>query len=258
MPEEERMDTEEPRRTLTIGIVPGVMPDKWIHRWTDRMPDIPLRVLAWGEGEQFEVLRDGRVDMCFVRIPADPGPEKGREDLSVIPLYTELPVVVAPKEHELELYDDEVPAAELAAFTVLDPEEMGGAKPGVEVVASGAGVMVLPMSVARLYSRKDVISRVVTGHPQTRIGLAWVADRTDDVIEEFIGIVRGRTANSSRQPSARRDAEAKKEPKDAGARKESQAAKGSAGAKGGGAKGAKGRAGQQRQPKGRRPRRPGR
>ncbi|WP_237740698.1 LysR family transcriptional regulator substrate-binding protein [Crystallibacter crystallopoietes] len=257
------MQIDEPRRTLTIGIVPGVMPDKWIHRWADRMPDIPLHVLACGEDEQLEVLRDGRADMCFIRLPAEPGPERGREGLSLIPLYTELPVVVAPKEHELELYDDEVPAAELAAFTVLDPEQMGGAKSGVEVVASGAGVMVLPMSVARLYSRKDVISRVVAGHPQTRIGLAWPADRTDDVIEEFIGIVRGRTANSSRQPSARRDAGAKKEPKDAkggGAKKEPKAANegGAKAAKGGGAKGAKGRAPQQRQSKGRRPRRPGR
>jgi DNA-binding transcriptional LysR family regulator len=267
------MDTDTPgQRTLTICLVPGVIPDKWTRRWADRMPDIPLRVLACGEDEQLQVLRDGRADMCFIRQAAEAGPPADRAELSLIPLYTELPVVVAPKEHELELYDGEVPAAELAAFTVLDPAETGGAKTGVEVVASGAGVMVLPMSVARHYSRKDVISRVLADYPETKVGLAWLTERTDEVIEEFIGVVRGRTANSSRQPSVRRgEAEAKdtRGRKGAGAgggpgRSQAGAkggAKGSAagGAKGGagsgqGSKGAKGR----QPPKGRRPKRHGR
>ena len=54
---------------------------------------------------------------------------------------------------------------------------MGGAQMGIEVVASGAGLMILPMSVARLYNRKDVVYRTVTGQPETQIGLAWLAER---------------------------------------------------------------------------------
>lgn len=264
------MDMDTPgQRTLTIGLVPGVIPDKWTRRWAERMPDVPLRVLACGEDEQLQVLRDGRADMCFIRQSADAEPPAGRGELSLIPLYTERPVVVAPKDHELELYDEEVPAAELAAFTVLDPVEVGGARTGVEVVASGAGVMVLPMAVARHYSRKDVISRIVAGYPETKVGLAWLTERTDDVIEEFIGVVRGRTANSSRQPSVRREAEAKK---DSRGRKGAGAAGGqggTAGAKGGtkstaksggkGGQGAKGKSPKGGQPpKGRRPKRHGR
>lgn len=261
------MDTDTPgQRTLTIGLVPGVIPDKWTRRWADRMPDIPLHVLACGEDEQLQVLRDGRADMCFIRQAADAEPPAGREELSLIPLYTERPVVVAPKEHELELYDEEVPAAELAAFTVLDPAEMGGARTGVEVVASGAGIMVLPMSVARHYSRKDVISRIVAGYPETKVGLAWLTERTDEVIEEFIGVVRGRTANSSRQPSVRREAEAKK---DTRGRKGAGGQGGAPGAQGGGkspakggtkgGQGTKGKSAKGRQPpKGRRPKRHGR
>jgi DNA-binding transcriptional LysR family regulator len=265
------MDTDTTgQRTLTIGLVPGVVPDKWTRRWADRMPDIPLRVLACGEDEQLQVLRDGRADMCFIRQAADAERPTGPEELSLIPLYTERPVVVAPKDHELELYDEEVPAAELAAFTVLDPAEMGGARTGVEVVASGAGVMVLPMSVARHYSRKDVISRIVADYPETKVGLAWLTERTDEVIEEFIGVVRGRTAHSSRQPSVRREAEAKK---DTRGRKGAGAGGGQggtpAGAKGGaksaaksgtkGGQGTKGKSPKGRQPpKGRRPKRHGR
>jgi DNA-binding transcriptional LysR family regulator len=264
------MDTDTTgQRTLTIGLVPGVIPDKWTRRWADRMPDIPLRVLACSEDEQLQVLRDGRADMCFIRQAADAERPTGPEELSLIPLYTERPVVVAPKEHELELYDGEVPAAQLAEFTVLDPAEMGGAKTGVEVVASGAGVMVLPMSVARHYSRKDVISRILADYPETKVGLAWLTERTDEVIEEFIGVVRGRTANSSRQPSVRRgEAEAKKDTR--GRKGAGAGAGGGQGGTQGGAKGnakggaksgqaAKGKGTKGRQPpKGRHPKRHGR
>ena len=180
---------------LKVGYVPGVTPGKWTRRWSERLPDVPLTAFQCGQDEQTAVLRDGRADLSFVRLPVD------REGLSVIPLYAELPVVVAPKDHEIALYDDEVPYQEIAGENFLDPAEMGGAQTGIEVVASGAGLMILPMSVARLYNRKDVVYRTVTDQPETQIGLAWLADRTDSAIEEFIGIVRGRTARSSRQPS---------------------------------------------------------
>jgi DNA-binding transcriptional LysR family regulator len=205
------MDQEHPAaRSLTVGFVPGVTPGKWTRRWEERLPDIPLTVFQCTEADQLQILRDGRADLSFVRLPVE------REGLSLIPLYKELPVVVAPKEHDVALYDDEVPLAELAGENFLDPEAMGGAKLGIEVVASGAGVMILPMSVARLYNRKDVVYRPVAGADQTQIGLAWLTERTDETIEEFIGIVRGRTAQSSRQPSVQQEQQGKKARKPAG------------------------------------------
>jgi DNA-binding transcriptional LysR family regulator len=146
-----------PLPALRIAIVPGVTPGKWVRRWEERVPDVPLTVSACEEAEQAAVLWDGRADLSFVRLPVD------REGLSVIPLYTEVPVVVAPKDHDIELYDDDVPLAELDGQNFLDPMEMGGAKTGVEVVASGAGLMILPMSVARLHNRKDVVYKPLSG-----------------------------------------------------------------------------------------------
>jgi hypothetical protein len=37
----------------------------------------------------------------------------------------------------------------------------------------------------------------------TEIALAWLVDNPNELIEEFIGIVRGRTANSSRTAASR-------------------------------------------------------
>ena len=71
-------------------------------------------------------------------------------------------------------------------------------KQAIETVAAGVGIVIVPMSVARLHHRKDVVHRPVTDVAESRIGLAWRRDLDDDRVETFIGIVRGRSANSSR------------------------------------------------------------
>ncbi|MFP5315050.1 MAG: LysR family substrate-binding domain-containing protein [Actinomycetes bacterium] len=190
-------ETQPP--VLRIGFVTGVTPGKWVGRWRERNPHLPIEANGYDDGGLVSALRSGSVDIAFVRLPVD------RDALSVIPLYEELAVVVVSKENELSLLD-EVEPAELAGENLLDVQECGGARMAIEVAASGAGVVVLPMSVARHYNRRDVEIRPVQDAPVTTIAVAWVADNTTDEIEEFVGIVRGRTARSSRQPSAQKDA----------------------------------------------------
>ena len=59
-------------------------------------------------------------------------------------------------------------------------------------------MLVLPQSLGRLHQRRGLTARIVRDAPGSAVGLAWVTDRYDDLTEEFIGIVRGRTATSSR------------------------------------------------------------
>jgi DNA-binding transcriptional LysR family regulator len=169
------------------------------------MPDVPLHSFMSDGGTQLSVLRDGSADLSFVRLPVE------REGLNVIPLYEEQPVVVAPKGHEITVFED-VALEDLADENFLDADELGGSEMALQVVASGGGLLILPMSVARHFNTKDTVARRLTGAPATEIALAWPSDATDEVIEEFIGIVRGRTAQSSRQPSARQE-KPKKAPK---------------------------------------------
>jgi len=196
---------EEAPRVLRFAYVAGVTPGKWIRRWEERVLDIPLQSFMADDGAQLEVLRDGSADLSFVRLPVE------REGLSVIPLYEEQPVVVAPKGHEISVFE-EVALADLAEETFLDVAELGGPETAMQVVASGGGLVILPMSVARHFNVKDTVARRLTGAPATEIALAWPSGSTDEVIEEFIGIVRGRTAQSSRQPSAQQE-KPKREPK---------------------------------------------
>ncbi|MET4060531.1 hypothetical protein ABIB35_002079 [Arthrobacter sp. UYP6] len=184
-------------RPLTLAYVPGVTPGKWIGRWTERK-DREVSAYQCAEDAVLEELRAGRADLVFVRVP-----EEGflrPADLSVIALYEERPVVAAAKDSAVAAFD-ELDLADLAGENLLDVREVGGPDVGMEVVASGAGLLVLPMAVAKLYARRDVVARPLTGYPATRIAVAWLEDAQDEGIEEFVGIVRGRTANSSRQPS---------------------------------------------------------
>ena len=183
-------------RPLTVAYVPGVTPGKWITRWQERK-DRELRTFQCEEKDALGELSSGRADLVFVRLPASGFTRP--QGLNLIPLYEEQPVAAAAKEHPLAAFDA-LELADLDGETLLDIEAMGGAAVALEVVSAGSGVVILPMSVARLYSRKDVTARPVSGVPATKIGIAWLRDDDDDV-EEFVGVVRGRTANSSRQPS---------------------------------------------------------
>jgi hypothetical protein len=192
-------------RVLRIAYVAGVTPGKWIRRWEERMPHIPLQAFMVDGDAQLGPLQDGSADMGFVRLPIE------REGLSVIPLYEEQPVVVAAKGHEISVFE-EVPLADLAEESFLDVAGLGGPEAALQVVAAGAGLVILPMAVARHFNVKDTVARRLTGADGTEIALAWPTEATDEVLEEFIGIVRGRTAQSSRQPSAQPE-KVKKEPK---------------------------------------------
>ena len=66
-------------------------------------------------------------------------------------------------------------------------------------VAQGAGITIVPMSLARLHHRKDVTYRVLGAGPTSQVGLIWLREPAQpDLVEEMVGIVRGRTARSSR------------------------------------------------------------
>ncbi len=174
--------------TFRLGFVTGATPDKWAGTWRARQRE-PIEVVPVTEEAQEDGVRAGELDVALVRLPVD------REGLHLIPLYEEQPVVVMGVEHVLTLLD-EVSTDDLAD----EHQDWAGVttKDAVEAVAAGTGVVVLPMSVARLHHRKDVTHRPVTDLPTTRVGLTWLVDNEDPRIQTFIGIVRGRSERSSR------------------------------------------------------------
>ncbi|MEO3975278.1 LysR family substrate-binding domain-containing protein [Streptomyces sp. CAU 1734] len=251
------MTGSEVSPSFRLAYVPGVTPTKWVRIWNERLPGVPLTLVPVSAAEAPGLLRDRGADAGFVRLPID------RTDLSAIPLYTETTVVVVPKDH-LVAAVDEVSAGDLAEEIVLHPlddtldwevrpglpaaERPATTADAVELVAAGIGVLVVPQSLARLHHRKDLTYRTVTDAPASRVALSWPEEETTDLVDQFIGIVRGRTVNSSRgRAPAAAEAPARqkksKRPESGGARHK-PAAGGSGGkpprAGSGGARGGKG------------------
>ncbi|MDV9175136.1 LysR family substrate-binding domain-containing protein [Streptomyces sp. W16] len=201
------MTGSEASPTFRLAYVPGVTPAKWVRIWNERRPDVPLTLVPVPAAEASYVLRRGEADAGLVRLPVD------RTVLSAIPLYTEATVVVAPKDHVVTAAE-EVSLDELADEVVLHPlddvldweqppgepafERPATTEDAVEHVASGIGILYVPQSLARLHHRKDLTYRTVLDAPQSDVALSWPEDATTDLVEDFIGIVRGRTVNSTR------------------------------------------------------------
>ncbi|MET0433915.1 MAG: LysR family substrate-binding domain-containing protein, partial [Cellulomonas sp.] len=244
--------TDDPAR-FRLLLVPGVVPASWVRTWRERVVDVPLELVHAPAADAGAVLARGEADAALLRLPVD------RDVLSAIPLYVETTVVVLPKDHVLTALDEVAPD-DLAEETLITPADdvlRWADAPGepsllpppatteeaVALVSSGVGLLLVPQSLARLHHRKDLTYRPLTDAPGSQAALAWLADRDGDpLVEELIGIVRGRTVNSSRGRGAAGSAPAGAERADARSGRSGGPGKGSAG-KAASGRGATGRGG---------------
>jgi DNA-binding transcriptional LysR family regulator len=207
--------------SLNLGYVPGATPAKWSRIWADRHPDTPLTLRAVAAADAAAEVRAGTVDLALLRLPADTAA------LAVIPLYEEITVAVIPTDHLLSAAE-EISAADLEGepmLLALDDVVAWGDTPGIpvdhrpettqaamELVAAGIGALIVPQSLARLYHRRDLTYRPIADGPKCAVALAFPEGSQSALIEEFIGIVRGRKPDSSRgqvQPTPKRTAREK-------------------------------------------------
>ena len=194
------MTTSEPTG-LRAGYVPGVILTKWRGIWAERFPNVRLQVEQVEQTHARDALRRGEIDVCFLRLPVD------GDGLHVIPLYEEQPVVWVSKDHPIAAFDD-VTVADLADEMVLsEPDAVS-----LDRVVAGVAVLRVPLSIARTASRRDLVHRNVTDAPTTQIVLAWVREMDSELIQEFVGVVRGRSVNSSRTARERADRSPKRKP----------------------------------------------
>lgn len=202
---------------LTVGFTEGVTPTKWTRIWNERFPDVALELVPTTRDTQLPLLRDGSVEVAFVRLPID------RDGLDVVGLYEEVPVVVVPKEHPVAAFDriavtdladehllqspESVPewaaiATEIADGSAAPVPPVGSNEELIEYVAAGLGIAIVPQSIARLHARKDLVYRPVDGVAGSPIAIAWPSAHNSENVEEFFGIVRGRSVRSSRGNAA--------------------------------------------------------
>ncbi|HVL60729.1 MAG TPA: LysR family substrate-binding domain-containing protein [Microbacterium sp.] len=193
---------------FVLGAIPGATPGGWIDAWKERVPQTELELRPIAVSNQRSALLGEGLDAAIVRLPID------RDQLSVIALYDETAVVVTSVDSHLTAAE-ELGLEDLAGEILIVPQDdvlglhVPGAIPAsfaapedteqaIATVAAGVGIVIVPMSLARLHRRKDAAYRPLRGVPESSVALAWPSERTTPAVEAFVGIVRGRTANSSR------------------------------------------------------------
>lgn len=194
---------------LRLSFVTGTEPGKWFTRFRDRTAH--GRMVTTDSEDPIADLLDARADLALARLP-DP---RVTADHHVVELYREAPGIAVPKDSELTLLDRVAPSdIEGEAVHWRTPADgvvdVPAVRAGLQVVAANVGVVIAPRPLLRVLSRKQVEHRDFAGDgPDTRIALVWGRSGDSEAIQDFVGIARGRTPNSSRQAVPKRTAREK-------------------------------------------------
>jgi DNA-binding transcriptional LysR family regulator len=171
-----------------------------------RHPGVQVQPKRFDWGQEVAALRDGRVDVAFVWLPAD------LADLHSEIVHTESRVVGLPSAHPLagrvgvsvlEVGDEPLMWTEKAPrewvdWWAVNPRPDGSVprwgptndnvEEMLEQVAEGAAICFAPVSLAQYYARPDLSWVPLTDAEPLRVALAWV-DHTP-LVQGFARVVR--------------------------------------------------------------------
>ncbi|AKK02755.1 type 2 periplasmic-binding domain-containing protein [Corynebacterium epidermidicanis] len=187
------MTTAQP---LTIAFVKGTAPSKWFDRFNERTDYPPLQ--ARESDDPCALLIDGTVTAALIRLPE----ARLTDDFHQVVLYEEQPGIAVPKESELTLLDS-ISRADIAG-EIINYEPAGAVdvkavREAIGVVAANVGVVIAPRPLLRSVSSKQTEHRDFSDGVSTTIALVWRKADDSDMMQDFVGITKGRTAQSSRQ-----------------------------------------------------------
>lgn len=183
---------------IVVGFRAGIRTAAAVRAFAAAHPGVrvELRRVEWDD--QAESVRDGRVDVAYVRLPVT-GP-----GLDVVPLFGEPRMAALPAGHPLAARAS-LTRAELAAQTeilhlcVNPADGPDGTRPvsavrtveeKLEYVAAGRGITYLPLSATQLHRRPDVAYRPVADLPPDEVALASAAGRRSRLVADFVAEAR--------------------------------------------------------------------
>ncbi|MER6354709.1 LysR family substrate-binding domain-containing protein, partial [Streptomyces sp. NPDC001634] len=172
------------------GFRAGVVVTRALRDFGAAHPDVEVHARRVEWDDQEELILDGTVDIAYVRRPVR---EQG---LKLLPLFSEARVAMLPADHrlagkqELSLADlaDEPRLSYATPATPAGPDDLPirTIEEKFECVASGAGITLVPESVARQYSRPDITYVPVPEADPDEVLLAWEASRRSPLIPAFV------------------------------------------------------------------------
>jgi DNA-binding transcriptional LysR family regulator len=199
-----RLAGRDPAR-FAVGFMPGIHATPIIREFAQRAPDLSIDVVFTSLTDQADFLVDGRVDVCFVRLPL---PD---DSLTVLPLFPEPRVAAVPRAHpvagspgieikqlaDLPLLQDPRDVPEWRGPVAAPPSSPAQDRPrrptieeSLERVALGFGVFVLPAGLADFYQRDDVSYVLLQDVAPRMVALAYHKHRTMPELGQFAELVK--------------------------------------------------------------------
>ncbi|MER5352273.1 LysR family transcriptional regulator [Kitasatospora sp. NPDC002551] len=154
-------------RRIVVAFSAGLHVAEAIRAFTARHPGIAVDVLPQRWWERDAPLREGRAQVGFLRHPFD---DTG---LRTVPIGQETKVACLPVTHPLAGRAT-LTLADLDGEPLLDvrSRRTSSLDEKFELVASGQGVALVPLSITRSYARPDLVYLPVTDHPPVATCLA--------------------------------------------------------------------------------------
>ncbi|OON81642.1 LysR family transcriptional regulator [Streptomyces tsukubensis] len=173
-------DIDHGVQRLVVAFSPGLHVSDAIRAFTLRHPHVETDVVPARWWEPDAPIRDGRAQVGYLRRPFD---DSG---LHTIPIGHEPRVACMPATHPLS-DRGELTSADLADEVRLDTptRRASSLEEKFERIASGHGIVLVPLSVARSYSRPDLAHLPVTDVPELETCLVTLAGRRETLLRDF-------------------------------------------------------------------------
>ena len=187
---------------LRIAFVTGTEPGKWFARYRE-ITDHGLTELP--SDDPFALVEASEADLALMRLPDERVGEPG-ETYHRVNLYSETPGVAVPKDSVFaEMGEKLAPrefTGEIINFTYSAHSLIDDLRSALHIVAANVGIAYAPAPLLKVLSKKQVAVVELTAQPEgmnpTEIGLVWSVSADSDTIQDFVGVAKGRTRNSSR------------------------------------------------------------
>ncbi len=176
-------DADRAIQRLVIAFAPGLHVSEAIRAFKSLHPQVETDVVPARWWDPDAPLRDGRAQIAYLRRPFD---DSG---LHTIPIGHEHRVACMPATHPLA-HRDEILRADLDCELMLDTQtrRLDSLEEKFELIASGHGIALVPVSVARYYSRPDLVHLPVADAPNAETCLVVTTDRPEKLVRDFLDI----------------------------------------------------------------------
>lgn len=197
---------------LVIGFISSasynILP-KILRSFRSQIPGVALELRELTTNQQIQWLRDGRIDIGFVRPPVEENqfctetifqetlivalpeehPLAKQPDISLISLCCE-PFIMFSRIYAPGLYDTLISLCQQAGFSPMVAQEAIQMQTIVGLVAAQMGIAIVPASLQQLQRTGVVYKALQKPTPQVAINLIWRRQDSSATVQRFLEVVR--------------------------------------------------------------------